>query len=562
MYPEAWRGIRKNQEGYGYGNRRPLEYIRALRQTRAKLQPKVHDQVQVKPWQEPRGSSLNVHGHAQIQNQPSPYHQSPYQPRSYVATKVTQEMSPSQHPLAKPRNFEFSLKIPFVDFLGQNKETSSTIKGSDLNSGGSDGAGHYSQLYRPSSVHISSSFNGASSSDGGFTNYPNGGKTGHEVTKPSFQLSLSVPIPPTVPSPKQSSSSGGYHANVQKPESHGFVQNSYIEPAKPDSSSTQSGSEQIFFNSAHTVQQQTEHQTYDPLQTKYTDRTGVPLSPGDASQHTTAPEQVSQGEIPAKQSPVFPEPSAPSLPVPQYPPLQSDNVPSRYYSAQINPLSNDDGEGQSGQTVSSGPTNAHLPLSPSQYERIPSRHYSAGPAKTNVDNYGQRQTWQPDGTPLTSDSEPLNYGQFKPSYEQNVGTVLHLGPAHPVAPSQYELPSVHQFATTDYNGKGNGVQIPTVATDSSSSPYQYSRDQSGQHASSGHLNTFVPSSNFHGLSTDYQAPMRLPEQNTGKGQLNGKTKYIKLYIDVDDVVDRDDGQQNYFAAPPTYYDGYSGTWTE
>lgn len=250
VHHEAWQGVRETQqEGYGYGNRRPLHYIQALRQPHRKLQASVYDQVQVKSWQKPPESSLRVRSHAQIQNQPGLYHQSqsPYQPWSDDVTKWTQEMSPLQriHPLSMPRSFDFSLKVPFDNFLGQNKETSSTTKGSDLNSGGSVGAG-----LRPSSIQIYSSFDSPSGSDGfsdkGSSNYPYGGKNAHDVSKPSLQLSLSVPIPPTTASPKPFSSNGGYLANLQRPGSVGFVQNSYMEPAKPQSSSTQSGSEWIF----------------------------------------------------------------------------------------------------------------------------------------------------------------------------------------------------------------------------------------------------------------------------------------------------------------------------
>lgn len=523
MDPEKWPAVWKKQEGYGYGYRRPLHYIQALRQQHRKLQLNFHDWVQVENWQKPQ--ERKDHSHAQTQNQPSLYHQtqSQYPPWSDV---VTTWPSPSQHPtrrnylLSKPRSFEFNLKIPFSDFSGQNKETSSTSKGSDFNSGGSEGADHYFQLYRPSSVQIYSAFSGTSGSDKGSANYPNGGKTAHEVSKPSFQLGLSVPIPPPTPSPKPSDSNA-YPANLQIPESVALVQNGYMELANPQSSSTQSGSEWIFSNSP-TVQQQSEHQTYEPLQTRYTDSIPTAFSPG---QHTTPTEQISQGKIPTEQSLAFPEPPAPSLPIPQYPPVQSYSVHSNYDNGQMNPLSNYYGKIQSGQTASSDPPN--LSLSPSQYESVPSGHYSGG--QVNIGNsYDQHQYGQP-VPPVTSASEIYNYEQFNPSFHQNVETAPPLSPVHSTdAPSQYEHPSFQQVATPHY-GTGNVVQMgPTDL----SSYYQYSRDYSGQAALPDHLTAFDPSPDFQGLSTDSQAQIRYPAQYTGRGQLGQKPEYTKLFVDV------------------------------
>ncbi|XP_073327510.1 uncharacterized protein [Pagrus major] len=570
VHPEAWQGLRRTQEGYGYGNRRPLQYIQALRQTHSKLQPNVRDQVQVRSWRKPQENSLNVRSHAQIQNQPIPYHQtqSQYEPWSAVATKWTHEMSPSEHPpqrnhpLSTPRAFEFSLKVPFAEELGQNKGTPWTIKGSDLNSGGSDVADQYSQLYRPTGVQIYSAFNsppGPESFSGkGSTNYPTADKTAHEVSKLRFQLSLSVPIPPNTPSPKPSSSNGGHLANLQRPGRVGFDPNSYMELAKPQSSSTQSASERIFLNPSGTVQLQTQHQTHEPIQTEYTDNTMIRFSPAHASQHTTSTVQISQGQDPTKQSLVYPEPPAQCLPAPQYPPLQRADVYSGYYNTHTSPLSNGNRKGQSGQPVSPDPTNVHLSLTPAQYEQVPSGHYSAGQIKPSAINYGQHQTWQPAGAPLTFASEQSDV-QVKPSFGQNVETLPDLSPGHPscptAAPSQYERPSFHQVATPNYYGTDNPVQMGP-ADFTFSSPYQYSRDLSGQDALPDHQTAVDPSSNL-GLSTDYQTQIRLPSQYPGRGKVDGKPQYAKLYIDDTDVTDV---QPNYSAATPAHYGDFPGTY--
>ncbi|XP_027147701.1 bromodomain-containing protein 4-like [Larimichthys crocea] len=516
--PVAWHSIKKKQEGYGYGNRRPLQYIQALRQTHIKLQPNIHDQDPMTAWQKPQSS---VHSHAQIQNQPSLYHQTqnPYEPRSDVSTKWTQETSQSQHPpqrnlpLAKPRSFEFNLKIPFVDSQGQSKETSSTTKGLDLNSGGYNG-----QSYRPSSVQIYTTFNSDSGSDGvsgeGSTKYPNGGKSAHEISKPSFQLNLSVPIPP-----RPSSSNDGYVANLQKPGR--VVQNSSMESSKPQSIPIQSGSEGMHLNSDGIVQQQTEHQPYKPVQTLYTNNTLVTFSPGHASQPT-----IPSQNIPTQQTLVFPQPLAPSLLIPQYPPLQRDNVHSGYYSSQINPLSNSYGNSQSGQTISPEVTNP--PVSASQYETVPSGHYSAGQVKPSDNSYVQHQSWQPVGGPTLSALEQYNYGLFKPSSGQNVEAVPHQSPVHPSFPTaaqpQYELPSYHKPATNNYYGTHNVVPMGPKGVSSS---YQHSRDQSGQAV----LPALDSSQNFQGWSTHYQPQIKLPAQNAGGGQLDGKPQYRPLEPD-------------------------------
>lgn len=203
MYPAAWQGVRKtSQEKHAHWIRRPLQYFRALRQTKRKQQPNVHGQDPV------------------ITTRPGLYHQtqSPYLTRPDDANKLIQRLSPPErnHLQPQPRSFEFSLRLPFANLPDQNKETSSITRG-----GKNDGLGD-SQLYRPTSVQIQSSFNMPFGSDGfsdkGSTNNPDGGKNTH-VSKPSFQLSLSVPIPSRTPPTKHTSSNLGYFENVQKPGS-------------------------------------------------------------------------------------------------------------------------------------------------------------------------------------------------------------------------------------------------------------------------------------------------------------------------------------------------------
>ncbi len=503
---------------------------------------------------------MKVRSHAQTQTQPSLYHQtqSSYQPWANVATTWTQERQQRRHPPSKPRGFEFSLKVPFTDFLGPNKEATSTTKSPDLNSGLNDGSGHYSQLYRPSSVQISSAFN----TDNGSTNDPNGEKTAHKEPKPTFQFSLFVPVPPSTPSPKPSSSNGGFLENLYRPGSVKFVQSSYTEPTKPQSSSSQGESASIYLNSANAVQQQTEHQIYEPDQTKYTDRTLITFSPVHANQHQNPAEQISQSEISAQQSLLFPEHSASSLQIPQNPPPQSDSVHSGFYSAPINPSSNDFGKGQSEEIDSPDLTNAHLFLSPSQYERVPHEHDSAVQVNPESNNYGQHQTWQPTGTPLTLASEQYDYGPLTQSFSQNVETAPLLHPLQPsfptVASSQYELPSFHQVDTTNYYGAEHVVQMQPTEF-SSPFAYQYSRDQSGQEALPDHLTALDPMPNSQDPLSDYQTQTW---QHTGERYLVGKPNYNKLFIDVDDVTDGGDGQNNYFSVPPTHYDGYSSTQTQ
>ncbi|KAM7414020.1 hypothetical protein PAMA_019036 [Pampus argenteus] len=529
IHPEVWQTVKETpQEGYGYGIRRPLQYIQALRQSNRKPQPNVHGQVQVISWQKPQGSSLTPRRNANIQNQPVLYHQTqnPYQTQPDVATEWTQEMPPSQ-PLPqrnylkpKPRSFEFSLKIPFANFPDQSKDTSPITKGSALNSGGNNGASH-SQLYRPNSIQIHSRFNSPSGSDGfsdkGSTNNPNGGLNVHDASKPSFQLSLSVPIASPTPTTKPTSSNIGYFANHQRPGSGDFVQTINMEPPILQSSSTQHG---FSFNSDGNA----EHQSKDPGNTKRTE--GITFSTDYVSQHATPAEHSSQEQVPT-------EPAS-SQPTPNYPP-QFDNVDRRYYNGKVNPSS--------------------------QFERAPNGHYSGGHLKPYGNTqYSQGETGQSTGSQFTFASEQYNSGQLKPSYsyEHNEEAIPH--PAYPtISSSQYELPSFgyanrEVAATTNYDRMSDIVQKGQIDFSPSSSPYQYSNVQSREAPLPDHL-----TASDHLPNVQYQTQVRRPGGFTGSHQLARKPTYTKLLIDMEDETDGADGP-NYFATPTTHYNPHSGMW--
>ncbi|XP_035499539.2 hornerin-like [Scophthalmus maximus] len=272
-------------------------------------------------------------------------------------------------PLAGPRSFGFGLKVPSANFLVQSKKFSPMTHSSDSKSGGS---------YRPSGVQGKGSIND------------------DEISKASFDLRLSVAIPSRTESSKTNSSNGDNFANVRRPGTGGFVQSSNMEPPKPQSSSTQRGSEER------------------------TNGNPDMFSSGHVGQYAVPTEQISQGEIPTRQSPVFSKVAPRKYPTPSLPqyPQQSDNVYTGYDSAQVNPSSNVYGQVHSEQTVSPDPTNNHLFLSPSEYEGVPSGQDVAGPVKPS----GNHQTWKPVGTKLTFASEnhsgqqPSYYSSQQPSY--------------------------------------------------------------------------------------------------------------------------------------------------
>lgn len=539
MSLENWPAVMKKLEGFSFWDRRPLHYIRFLRKSNRELQSDFQDPSPMSNWQKFQGTLWNQ-SKVHTQNQPSDHQsQSLHQPSSNVAEWNT-AISPSQYPLSEPRSFEFSLRIPFTDLSGKNKGTSSAVKGSGLSNGGSEGAGHYFQLQRPSSVQISSSFNAMSGSDDfsgkDSENYPTGGKTAQGVSKPNFQLGLSIPIPPPTPSPKPSSRKD-YHANLQIPERVTVVRNGYMDPAKPQPSSTQSGS------NSPTVQQQLGHQTYEPLQTRYTDKISLAISPGQDGRHP-AP----TGQIPPEESSVFPGSSASTPPISQYPPVQSYNVHGEYYNAQMNPLGNAYESTQSGQTAPSHPIGSF-----SQYEKVPSDHYSAGQVKPTGGIYDQTQTGQ-QAAPATSFGK-YNFNELNPLLCQYRESVDPLSPGHPVspgfAPPQYEHPSSQKPATPHYGADYVAQMGPTDLP----SHHQYSRHHSRQDAFPDRVTTFDPAPNIRDVPTDY------PAYHTNGQRLVQKPEYAKLFVDVEDVRDDGAAQSNYFGAASAHTDGYSGTWT-
>lgn len=535
MYPGNWPAVMK-KEGFSFGNRRPLHYIHSLRQLNRKLQSDFQDQFPMANWQNFQGTlkdQSKVHTQNQLSNHQSP---SLHQPSPHVA-KWNTATSLSQHPLSKPRSFEFNLKIPFTDISEKNKGTSSAVKGSGFSNGGSEGSDHY--LQRPTSVQVSSSFNAMSGSDDS-----SGKDSAQEVSKPRFQLSLAIPIPPPTPSAKPSSGKD-HHANLQIPERVTVVQNSYMDPAKPQPSSTQSGSEWLFPNPP-TVQQQLVHQTYEPLQTKYTERISLAVSPGQDGQHPTPTEQ-----IPTEESSVFPGSSASAPPISQYP---SYNVHGGYDNAQMNPLGNAYEMTQSSQTAPYHPIDSF-----SQPEKVPSHHYSVGQVKPIGGIYDQTQTGQP-GAPATPSFEKYNFHQLNPLLCQNRESEVLLSPGQPVspvfAPPQHEHPSSQKPATPHYGADYVAQMGPTDL-----SSHQYSRYHSGQDALPDSVTTFDPAPNIQDVPTDYQAEIRYPAHHADGHQLVQKPEYTKLFVDVEDVRDDGAARSNYFGAASAHSDGYSGSWT-
>lgn len=430
-YPEAWQGVRENQqESYGLGNRRPLHYVQDLRQSHTELQS--NDQVQTDNWQSPQGRSL-PDSYDEMHYQPSLYDQT--QQWSAVAAKWPEETLPLQPPPPMPRGLNFNVEFPFGPALGQKKEHSSNNEGSNVYSGGRFGVGYSSDVNKPS-IQI------------------NAGKHAHTDSKPRLQFSVSLPIPPPVPSSKPS---------------RGDV-TSGLKPGK-------------------TILQ--EHHIHKPLHPKPTD--GIIVSSGHDGKPTTPTE--SQGKIPTEYSWELPKYTAPPLPISFY--QQPDRVFSGHYVEQINPTIYS--RLQSGQRVLHKPNNAHVSLFPSQYER----HHSFGHIKPS-NNFGQHQTWQPDGT------RP-SFAPFRPSHggSQIVETLpSRVWPSYPTgSQSPYEHPfgNNKEVATTNY-AMGNVMQ----QSHSSSYPHQNSMGHSGWVVLPGPLSTF----------------------DTDRRQMDGKSTYPKLFINA------------------------------
>lgn len=131
------------------------------------------------------------------------------------------------HPSLKPKGFGFSLRLPFVITKGNNLQSN------------------------PSSVQI----HGTASHPLDSTNDPNA-KNAH-APELKFPLSFFVAITTQQPLSRNVSQD----TTVKRPEGTGFILNSDTTPANPQSRLSQSGSEWSL-NSAGSVQQQTQQQTY------------------------------------------------------------------------------------------------------------------------------------------------------------------------------------------------------------------------------------------------------------------------------------------------------------
>ncbi|KAJ3596947.1 hypothetical protein NHX12_003347 [Muraenolepis orangiensis] len=169
------------------------------------LQPlwKAHADSRAKLWaqmetqQKPKWSSVGVSSKAHIPARPGVN-----RPLSHVFNKPPQEkisprrsqpiqngnkrhttlnVNPEEFPQAKPRSFEFSIKVPFM-----NKAKDGTPKESDPASSGGHGK------FRPSSLQIQTSFNKRSGAQKGSSD-----DTGSQVdpSKLSYNLEIDVPIP-------------------------------------------------------------------------------------------------------------------------------------------------------------------------------------------------------------------------------------------------------------------------------------------------------------------------------------------------------------------------------
>lgn len=342
-------------------------------------------------------------------------------------------MSPTSEPnlQPKPRSFEFTIKLPFANVPDQSKDTSSITKGSALNHGGNDGVGG-SQVYRPTSFEVHSSFNKPSGSDGfsgkSSTNNSNDGKNTYDASKPSFQVSVSVPLTP-IPPPKPSSSNPASSENFQRPGSMSVAKTNNMAPTSIQSSSAQNG---FFSNPTAQQQRQQQSEKLVTLPTTYLSQDATPIKQGSQVKIPTE-----QSQAPLKLNQVL-KPNK----VSSQPNYQFQNVHNSYYNGQINPS-----------------------LSQSQYESTPSVYYYGSQFQPGSSNYEQGQTGQLANSQFTTAPEQSNYDYFNPSfaYGQNKETALY--PGSPIIPSsQYELPS---FV---YPNK------KTVTT----APHQYGKAQSGQ----------------------------------------------------------------------------------
>ncbi|XP_047452636.1 uncharacterized protein LOC125015041 [Mugil cephalus] len=579
LHPRVWQG--KGEEPHDlseHGTSRPIQYIQAPSVSPRSRQPNVQDQVNDK-WQNPQGSLNGVPSRVRIKSRPILYRQklSPDEPSSDAGFRRPQEISSPQRnnlPL-QPRNFEFSVKIPVSNILSIIKDTSLTSPSDSsvhLNKGLSkDGRTDFSSSVpnypsqSPSSSNVGYSTNLQIPQSAGFvqnnymeqanpqssstqittewTNLNHAGtvqqQTQHQASeqvqsKPTnnkpvaFSLGQSsqqmnpieqmdpvnLPTPqslefpnPGVPNDPQypSSSSVGHLTNLQIPQSTGSVQNSHMEPANPQSSSTQTGIEWTSSNTAGHVQQQTQQ-----VHSKPTNTFPDAFSPGQSSQQMNPTDQTGHINFPAPQNLMFPKPSVPNDP-------QYVDPYSGYTSPQINRTRDED------------QTNVQLTLSPPQYEPIPSDIHSGN-------NYAQ--TWQPVHTPQ------YNCPQYTPPCDcSQKETAPHASSTPSVDPSQYEHPTFYnrEVASSASHETLNAAAVGQNRNPSFS-PHQHSSDSQGT------------SQHFQPQSTDRQTQMRLAGQNAERQ--SGRPRYIKLYIDVDEGAD---GENKYFTEQTAEHDYFGRT---
>lgn len=473
MLPRASQGEREEPpELPVHASSLPPKYVQTLRASPRSWQTNVQDQVNDK-WPNPQGSVRWVRSQSNLHQQTL----SPEGPLSDAGFGRPQESSPTQRndPQLQPRTLEFTMKIPVSSMLSIIKETSLA------NSPGS-------------SVHL------------------NEGSTKDQTSR-IIEFSSSVPMnPPQNPS----SSNVGYLPNLQMPQSAGFVQNSYMEPTNPQSSSAPIGTE--WTHLAGTEQQQTQQPSAEQVPSKPAHNEPVAFSPGQSSQQMVPTGQTGQISFPSPQSQVIPGPGVPETPPQSLPPPNDPqhNPYSGYVSPQINPAGSEDH------------TNMHLPLSPPQYEPIPSENY-------NANSYAP--AWQPGNNP------EYNCPQYPPPCDcSQKETTPHVSATPTVYPSQYEHPTSYNrdVASSASHEAVNAEQTGQYANPSWS-PYQHSNDPQG---------TDQP---YQPQSTDHQTQMRLPVRDATRQ--SGRPKYIRLYIDVDKEAD---GENKYFTEETTQHDDYSG----
>ncbi|XP_017284429.1 uncharacterized protein LOC108243482 [Kryptolebias marmoratus] len=245
-YRKAWQDGGKKQVP-SYGHRRPLHYVRTLRQ------PIGHTRT----WQKPQGFMRPL-GHAQMQRQMSTRGRQTFpaqtiRQRSYPAPQRSYPAPQRSYPLARPKSFQINLDIPFLNLEDQNKKTDSVAEGYDYSN-------YNAEPGKKTSVqNVQSGFEASQFIDPGNkvpTKYPSVEKTSNEVPMSSIQLNFTIPFLATSLNPLKSNVG---HAKSQTKQLNSFVQNRYKEPEKQELGLTQTGSKWFGFNQVG--QEPTQQQT-------------------------------------------------------------------------------------------------------------------------------------------------------------------------------------------------------------------------------------------------------------------------------------------------------------